>query len=344
MVEAAEDFLREMEKYETPEVFWSYKNSLKGFGEFVESDCMVEDIDSYDVACYLDYFFQYGKDLDFAILELHCIRDFMNWACEKAGIDKVFGIMTIKERNSTHPLFTLLNLLIKAKKLEGNFMFWAIFLFATKKSENAFTEDNLRQNKTYSFTALVDDDKENGSDLLEMDNFCYYGGPVAGMVTITNKSADAMNLTFEDIIGLFAGFMDAGGDVFEIDGLLRGGRSPHFVPSNLKAADGEPISDKSADAPAPDKDASPEAAKPATARAINEKILKTLANRGKSDKKKAPGDKASQKPSPPEGIQAADGAPKDPRDAGDKGGTGKPSDPAAGPKNGKDGKDPDGKD
>ncbi|MDR2339335.1 MAG: hypothetical protein LBF40_04285 [Deltaproteobacteria bacterium] len=197
---ALETFLAEKSESEPGDIYWSYRNSLKGFQKFLEIDIPIEDIDSYDVACYLDNFFQEGMDLDMSVLELHCINDFMNWACERESLDKEFGILTLKELNSTHPFFFLLNYVLGKRQIVGNFMYWAIFLWATKKNEDAFSPGNLGKNRTYSFTALVDADSDEKQELLTMNNFCYYGGPLLGIVAITNQTAEVQELTCQQII------------------------------------------------------------------------------------------------------------------------------------------------
>ncbi|MDR2405792.1 MAG: hypothetical protein LBE27_05420 [Deltaproteobacteria bacterium] len=240
--DAIDTFLKDKKNSEGSDVYHSYVNSLGSFQKFIEVNVDLEEIDSYDIACYLDNHFQDGMDLDMAVLELHCIQDFMNWACDAASIDKVFGMMTMKERNSKHPFFSLLNHVLELKEITQNFMYWAIFVWATKKTDKAiedvFSEKNLLKNRTYTFIALVGDDSAGNSDLLSMDNYCYYGGPVSGVVTITNQAGSAESLSLEDIIKLFRKYLDSQETVAEINRKLQNKKASKFVPSNLKKRKG----------------------------------------------------------------------------------------------------------
>ncbi|MDR2352132.1 MAG: hypothetical protein LBF22_03045 [Deltaproteobacteria bacterium] len=233
--EAAKDFLQEIQSKE--DIYHSYVNALLSFQKFIELDVNIEDIDSYDIACYLDNYFQDGMDLDVVVLELNCIRDFLNWACDKASLEKAFGIMTIKERNSTHPFFSLFNYVMKTKKISGNFVYWAIFVWVSKKTENLIDDDiikkNILKNRTYSFVAIVEDNNKKNSDLLLMDNYSYYGGPVSYLVSITNEASNENFLCYDDIIALVWNFSKNQETTVDIS-TIKHKKSSKFTPSNLK--------------------------------------------------------------------------------------------------------------
>ncbi|MDR2199899.1 MAG: hypothetical protein LBR53_10685 [Deltaproteobacteria bacterium] len=231
---AIDSFLKKRKETEAEDLFWSYRNSLKSFQDFIDLDVDVAEIDSYDVACHLDKLFQEGRDLDITSLELGCIRDFINWAYVEASLDRKFGLMILKERDSVHPFFSLINSAIKNKSGFGNLMYWAIFLWNSNKSGEAPKEEELRQSGAYSFMAVVDDNGGEDADLIAMDNYYYYGGPVAGLVSLINDKRQGVELDIADISALIRKFNENRAGVPEALRTLNSKKYLKYIPSNLK--------------------------------------------------------------------------------------------------------------